>query len=269
MRAAIVQDPLYPAEEPVPSILEDPRLRGCIQCGTCGGVCPFGYLMGYPPTRMIAAMRAETFERVLQDDTVWMCVACSACTTACPAQLPITVALMARAKEEMLLAGNVPVELQSALENSQRYGNPMGESPRKRAEWARGIDTPIPITGRDVRQTNVLWFVGDYAAFHPRVQPATQAFARLLQILGIQVAMLGTDESSDGDSQRLAGERGLFEMLVEKNLRAFRKVKFEQIVTTDPHAYNAIKNYFPTLGGAYSVKHYTEFLADHLGELRP
>jgi hypothetical protein len=39
----------------------------------------------------------------------------SACTSACPAQLPLTANLMTRVKEELVLAGNVPAELQDAL----------------------------------------------------------------------------------------------------------------------------------------------------------
>src|SRR4030065_689372 len=114
--------------------LEDgERIQTCLQCGTCSGVCPFGYLMDFPPSKMIASLRAGFFEVVLRNDLVWMCVACYACTRVCPVRIPLTLGLMTRTKEELLVAGNIPAELQDALENSQRYGNPMGESPRKRA----------------------------------------------------------------------------------------------------------------------------------------
>ena len=128
--------------EPALAILEDAKLRGCIQCGTCGGVCPFGFLMAYPPLRIISAVRSGSLQRAFANDDIWMCISCSACTTACPAQLPLTLNLMTRAKEEQLLNGNLPSELQSALENSQRYGNPLGESPRKRIDWMRRYRTP-------------------------------------------------------------------------------------------------------------------------------
>ncbi|MGB7095807.1 MAG: hypothetical protein WBD62_14285, partial [Anaerolineales bacterium] len=45
------------------------RLLACLQCGTCSGVCPFGYLMGFPPGRMIAYLRAERFEKVIESDS--------------------------------------------------------------------------------------------------------------------------------------------------------------------------------------------------------
>ena len=248
---------------------EGERLRLCLQCGSCSGVCPFGNLMVYPPHRMIAFLRADRFENILDTDTVWMCVSCYACTAVCPSQIPLTPGLMARTKEELILAGNVPTELQSALENSQRYGNPLGESPRKRADWATGIVPEVKILGKVRKKVDILWFVGDYPSYHPRVQSITKALTKVLNALGVDFGILGPEESSDGDSQRLAGERGLFEMLAEKNGMAFGKYEFKEIITTDPHAYNAIKNEYPGLDISYPIRHYTEFLADQLDLLKP
>ncbi len=245
------------------------RVRICLQCGMCSGVCPLGFAMDYPPGRIVATLRADVFERVLQSDSAWMCVSCYACTQACPSKIPITSALMTRAKEELILSGKVPAELQLALENSQRYGNVLGQSPRRRAEWTRAIDSAVPTFGPTKRSAEVLWYVGDYASYHPRVQQVSQALARVLQALGVDVAILGPEEVSDGDSQRLAGERGLFEMLATKNGQAFRKYQFNEIITSDPHAFNALKNEYPVLDISYPVRHHTQFLAERLGQLAP
>lgn len=245
------------------------RLKSCLQCGNCSGICPFGYIMIYPPSRMIAELRANRIEYVLGTENVWMCVSCYACTSVCPAQIPITAGLMTGAKEEMLLAGNIPSELQTALENSQRYGNPLGESPRKRGDWARDIQPEVKIMGKFKQPVDVLWFVGDYPSYHPRVQLIAKAMAKILNALKINFGILGPEEYSDGDSQRLAGEHGLFEMLAEKNGMAFSKYKFKEIITTDPHAFNALKNEYPKLGISYPVRHYTEFLSDNIELILP
>ncbi len=245
------------------------RIRTCLQCGTCSGVCPFGYIMKFPPGKMIGALRAEIFDQVIKADSVWMCISCNACAAFCPSNIPITAALMTRAKEEMLLAGNIPTELQAAMENTQRYGNPLGESPRKRADWTAGIQPEVNILSKSRQPVDVLWFVGDYASYHSRMQPVTKAFAKILNALGVKFGILGTEEFSDGDSQRLAGERGLFEMVAQKNGQLFKKYKFNEIITTDPHAFNAIKNEYPSLGIKYPVRHYTQFLFERLEQLKP
>ena len=245
------------------------QLKICLECGNCSGICPFGYLMTYPPSRLIAMLRADRFNKVLETDTVWMCVSCYACTAVCPSKIPLTFGLMTSVKEELLLTGNVPAELQTALANSQRYGNPQGESPRKRSDWAKDVKPDIAIMAQAKRPVDVLWFVGDYPSYHPRVQSTTKALARVLDALGVDFGILGPDESSDGDSQRLAGERGLFEMLAEKNGKVFSKYQFNKIITTDPHAYNAIKNEYPQLGISYPIQHYTEYLTERLDQLKP
>ena len=245
------------------------QLRVCLECGNCSGICPFGYLMTYPPSRLIAMLRADRFNKVLETDTVWMCVSCYACTAVCPSKIPLTFGLMTSVKEELLLAGNVPAELQTALANSQRYGNPQGESPRKRADWANGFQPKVKIMGKVKQPVDVLWFVGDYPSYHPRVQSTTKAVAKILNALGVDFGILGPDESSDGDSQRLAGERGLFEILAGKNGKTFSKYQFNKIITTDPHAYNAIKNEYPQLGISYPIQHYTEYLIERLEQLKP
>ena len=240
------------------------RIRRCLQCGTCSGVCPFGYLMDFPPSRMITSIRAQEFDHVLESETVWMCFSCYACTEVCPVKIPLTATLMTLTKEEMLLAGNIPTELQEALENSQRYGNVLGLSPRKRTEWTQDLTPAVPIMGKELRSVDVLWFVGDYPAYHKRVQGISRAMAKILHALKVDFGIMGPEEVSDGDSQRLAGERGLFEMLATKNGKALSRYQFNTIITTDPHAYNAFKNEYPALGITYPVLHHTQFLASKL-----
>ena len=82
--------------------------------------------------------------------------------------------------------------------------------------------------------------------------------------LGVDFAILGPEERSDGDSARLAGETGLFELLAEQNIKAFAKYAFRRLVVMDPHAYNAFRNHYPRLGWTGEVLHYTQFLAEHV-----
>ena len=256
-------------EEIISGTPEGEKLRLCLQCGACSGACPFGFIMTYPPHGMIAALRAGMLDELIAADSSWMCVSCYACTQVCPAKIPVTAGLTTRVKEEMILEGNVPTELQDALEKAQRYFNPLGESPRKRANWASGFEPKIPIMAKAKRPVDVLWFVGDYASYHPRVILATRALAKILSVLDVDFGILGPEEVSDGDSLRLAGESGLYEMLAEKNAQAFDKYEFNEIITTDPHAFNAIKNEYPNLEISYPVRHYTEFLAERLDQIKP
>ncbi|MFO7905550.1 MAG: 4Fe-4S dicluster domain-containing protein [Planctomycetota bacterium] len=69
------------------------KIKECIQCGTCSASCPSSAAMEYSPREIIAALRAGMLDRVLNANTVWMCVSCYSCTVRCPAGIPFTDAM--------------------------------------------------------------------------------------------------------------------------------------------------------------------------------
>lgn len=66
------------------------KIKECIQCGTCSASCPSASAMEYSPREIIAALRAGMLDKVLNANTVWMCVSCYACAVRCPAGIPFT-----------------------------------------------------------------------------------------------------------------------------------------------------------------------------------
>ncbi len=117
---------------------EGRRLLTCIQCGTCAGACPYGDVTDYPPRRIIGMLRAGLLEKVFTSDSLLNCVACYACQAKCPRDIHLTEVLLPLVKEQTFLRlPEMPAELHKALENTLRYGNPAGESARKRAAWVK------------------------------------------------------------------------------------------------------------------------------------
>ena len=249
---------------------EGEKFRLCIQCGACAGSCPNGYFMDYPPRKFIAALRANMLDRVIQSNTAWTCIACFNCSSRCPSGIKLTDVLIPNLREEILLEGKAtPPELQKALENTSRYGNPLGESPRKRVDWIKEAGVPVKILSQAPEPVEALWFVECYPSYNLRNIATSKAFARILNALKVNFGILGHEESCAGDDIRLGGEKGLFEMLVERNDKVLKKYKFDFILFTDPHGYNAFKNEYPKFDVQYETMHYTKFLADRIDELKP
>ncbi|MDH5671219.1 MAG: (Fe-S)-binding protein [Myxococcales bacterium] len=239
----------------------------CYQCAKCVGVCPVDAAGGdYGPRKIYR--RLQTGLNIFDSPDLWKCTTCQNCVRVCPKGVDM-VQIMPAARERSVLDGKVPPELQEMFEHVAEYGNPMGESPRKRERWIKQAGVEVPILAKTKAPVDILWFVGDFYAYHKRGQDAAGAMARVFSRLGIDFGILGKDERSDGDSQRLAGEPGLFESVAEHNIQEFQKYEFNRIVVSGPHALNAIKTQYPKLGGQFEVEHYTQLLAPKLDALGP
>jgi Fe-S oxidoreductase len=175
---------------------------------------------------------------------------------------------MPAVREAALTGAEVPAELQDVFEKTFRYGNALGQNQRRRAQWADTAGAPVRILAKDPRPVDVLFYVEDYWSFHPRGQDAARAFARVATALGIDWAILGPEEKTLGDSQRLAGEKGLFDALVEDVTTVLANYEFDRIVTPDPHAFNALLTEYPKRGHSFNAMHYTQLLAPLVGEIR-
>jgi Fe-S oxidoreductase len=242
--------------------------KRCYQCGTCSVVCPFAFAGTGLPRQEMALAQWGLKDALLDSPNLWLCTTCGNCARLCPREVDIPGTIRAARELHLLERGTTP-ELTTAFENTTRHGNPLGLPARRRADWTAGAGVEVPVISMARRPVDVLLWVECYWAYHPRGNAAAQATARILTALGVDFGVLGAEERCVADSQRLAGETGIFEEAAERNLETLRGHEFSLIVTPDPHAYNAFRNLYPALNGgeALPVQHYTQFLAGRIGEL--
>ena len=243
---------------------------GCMQCGLCAASCPLGAAMEYPPRKLILQAMAGNLDKLLASPSLWMCVACYACSKRCPRGIELTEELWPALRDAAMQAGHQPpAELQETFQNVFKYGNVLGKSPRQRLQWAKDLDVRVLDLSREPRPVDVLWLVGCYPSYYPRNQVVARAFARIMTELGVSWGILGVKEKAVGECDRMFGEEGLFETLVEQNREMFDAQDFGKIVVLDPHAFRALQSFYPRFNAWYPVQHYTMFLAEYLEQLRP
>jgi Fe-S oxidoreductase len=243
---------------------------GCLQCGLCSGSCPLGYAMEYTPRKIILHTRAGQLQNVLNDPSVWMCISCYTCSDRCPKDIELTDLLWPALRDKGLQDGiQPPSELQDAFQNIYLYGNALGESPKKRLHWAKGLEKPPVDLSKEKRPVDVLWVTECYPSYYPRNQKVAREFAKLLNLLEVDWGVLGNKERCLGDCDRLYGEEGLFEMLLENNIELIDQFEFNTLLVIDPHAYRALQRFYPMFGANYNSLHYTMFLADRIDQLKP
>ena len=75
-------------------------------------------------------------------------------------------------------------ELGGMFRKLESKGNPWGLAPRKRMDWAKGLDFEVPVIGVDVEdasEVDYLFWVGCAGAYEDRAKRTTRAVAELLQ----------------------------------------------------------------------------------------
>jgi heterodisulfide reductase subunit D len=112
----------------------------------------------------------------------------------------------------------------------------------------------------------VLFWVGCAGSFDSRYKAVTVAFAKILSKAGISFAILGPEETCNGDPARRAGNEFLFQMQAMGNIQVLNGYNIKTIVTACPHCFNILKNEYPELGGNYEVIHHTTFLQKLINE---
>ena len=108
----------------------------------------------------------------------------------------------------------------------------------------------------------ILFWVGSAGSFDDRAKKITKAFVYILNKAKINFSVLGIEESSSGDAAKRAGNEFLFQMQALTNIEILNSYNVKKIVTTCPHAFNTLKNEYPSLGGNYDVIHHTQFISD-------
>jgi len=260
-------------------------LYTCTECGRCQEVCPaFNSGLALSPKILMMRLRDNLKERghvlnhpngngqvildkklvgdILDEKEIWGCTTCYACDQECPLFIE-HIAPVVDIRRNLVMDGRIDSELQKSLDNLGRYGNSFGQSPRMRARWTQGLQPAVNDNRRGPAE--YLWFVGDYASYSATLTEVTRKTAEVFQHAGLDFGILYDAEQNSGNDVRRVGEEGLFEMLVEKNLKTLERCQFETVVTTDPHSFNTLRNEYPDeWRNEHQVLHYASLLDDLL-----
>jgi Fe-S oxidoreductase/nitrate reductase gamma subunit len=258
----------------------------CTECGRCTDNCPAHasgtdldpmHLMMRLRDAVLAArpsgLRAgaaadggvpaaeDLFHAVHSPEAIWSCMTCLACVDSCPV-MNNHLSKILEMRRHLTGRGAIDAGLQGALQSLSRYGNSFKATPKARAKWYRRTSVEI----KDARKepVDVLWFLGDYASYDARCQDLSACTARVFSRAGVDFGILYDGEWNSGNDVRRVGEEGLFESLRDHNVEAMRGCTFRDLVTTDPHTYNTLKNEYPRENGG-RVLHYTELLDELIG----
>jgi len=148
----------------------------------------------------------------------------------------------------MVDEGMVPQSLQKPLKAIEKRGNPWGKMEKKRSEWVKGLPETCEVKQFEKGdEAETLYFVDSITSYDDRMQLIARATARILCAAGIDFGILGKDEKDSGNEVRRFGEEMLFQDLKSQNTEMIKESGVKNIITSDPHAFNALKNEYEGL----------------------
>jgi Fe-S oxidoreductase len=274
----------------------------CIQCNRCTNVCPAnatGKTLSpaaleinkrYELNLVAGALAAgeetprDLTNFAISTESLWACTACGACMEVCPVGCTQMIDIIDIRRDQVMMRGEFPAELQAAFRGMERSGNPWGLGQDKRLDWAEGLDVA---TVEEKPDFDVLFWVGCAGSYDPTAQQTTRAMARILDHAGVNYAVLGKGEKCTGDPARRAGNEYLYYQLASENVATLDAALYDssrldgnmlagtldpakrkRVVTTCPHCFNALFNDYPQLGGSYDVIHHSQLIEELIGSGR-
>jgi len=244
----------------------------CADCGRCSDQCPAN-TVGRPLSPRFISIKGRdlTFKNypvypvqkpgtnvkesvdligsIYDEDEIWSCTTCGACEQECPIGIEY-IDKIVDLRRGMVEEGNVPQSLQKPLRALEKRGNPWGKMEKKRAAWVKDKEFAAECEVKVLEkggQASTLYFVDSITSYDDRMMEIARATSKLLDNMGVDFGVLGKTEKDSGNEVRRFGEEMLFQALREENTAAILESGAKEIVTTDPHAYNCLKNEYTDL----------------------
>jgi Fe-S oxidoreductase len=249
----------------------------CADCGRCSDNCPAN-AVGRPLSPRFLSIKARDYAfrhypvfgssvngqpligNVYSENEIWSCTTCGACEEECPLLIEY-VDKIVDLRRGMVDDGNVPKSIQKALKALESRGNPYGKLEKKKADWTKDKEfqqiCSVGVLNGDA-PADTLYFVDSITAYDDRIQAIGRATARILTAKGENFGILGATEKDSGHDVRRFGEEMLFQALRDHNTHAIKASGVQRIVTSDPHAYNALKHDYKDLP---PVEHISQVIA--------
>jgi Fe-S oxidoreductase len=211
----------------------------------------------YAVAKSLLQGKSDYSERVL--DIIYKDLSCGLCDVSCKVcrynlePLGNILEMKARAvMDGQLLPQHIPIIDNLKKEDTMILGRVKAD----RGKWAEGLRV------KDLTQekAEVVFYCGCRFSYDEELRKVPRTAVGLLGQAGVDIGIMGGDESCCGGRAYQMGYRGEFVKYAENNIEAWKAAGVRTVVTSCSDGYFTFKRLYPELGSGVEVLHTVEFV---------
>jgi Fe-S oxidoreductase len=153
------------------------------------------------------------------------------------------------------------------IDSLRKEKNMMLKPRGDRGKWAEGLD----VKQLTEEKATVVFHAGCRYSYDRGLQKRARTAVTLLRDAGVDIGIMGENESCCGGRAYQWGYRNELNALAKKNARAWTAAGVKTVVTTCAEGYYTFKRLYPELGFTFEVLHVSEYIERLIkkGKIKP
>lgn len=249
--------------------------RACVQCGYCVSVCPTnqGWLSSTPRGKLLAIKnffldRSYNQRKITQEfvNRVYECTMCGRCEEDCTVKIrspELWESLRSDLQKKGFSLDSIEGLVNVLVENRNTAGKPI----EKQVDWLRRAR--LSSNPMEKKKAKAVYFVGCNTAYFAMAYPIAQSFAQILDLMGIDFALVGGEQWCCGFPFLMAGKREESRDFILHNIEKVKGLAADTVLVNCPGCYRVwSEEYRRIIQGEHGFKvvHTSQFLAEAIKE---
>jgi len=184
-----------------------------------------------------------------------MCGGCDAMCKRVQDMEPLRVIWEMRAR--LVGDGQLSPQHMPVIESLRKEDNMLMAKKTDRGDWAKGLS--VKDLARE--SAEVVFHAGCRFSYDPELRKIPRLAVNILKNAGVDVGIMGKDETCCGGRAQEMGYLGEFTKYAENNIEAWKNAGVKTVVTACSDGYYTFKRLYPALGANFEVLHIVEYLS--------
>ncbi len=189
---------------------------------------------------------------------VYKCNTCGSCDVSdkiCRYNLE-PLEMMHELRFRLVEDGQVLPEHMAVIEHLRKEDNIMMKPRAERGDWAKGLD----VKNITESPAEVVFHAGCRFSYDKDLQEKARTAVTLLKNAGVDIGIMGKDESCCGGRIYDMGYKEDFVKAAEKTTQAWKAAGVKTVVTSCADCYHAFSRLYPPLGENFEILHTVQYL---------